>query len=518
MPIYKFAILNYYISFAKIKIKYDNKKMTENNKKFSTIFAIMLSLTALKGSALEIIYPKQNPAVINAKSTFFIGNTKPNSNLTINNKNVKVWDDGSFVQVVPLVDGDNIFTLKSEINSEKEEIVFILKKAPQISQTIPTTDYQAVNQGEYIYSNVIKDDTPLRSAPDENAQRLTHLSSGTVLLLEGKKGSYYKVNLGDNSNAWVSEKNVAACSNINERILASICETKFDEDKYFNYLKMNLSLQVPYKVVENGNNLQITIYGTKQNQDFINKLSTQKVFESLQIKQTTNDNITLEIPSDYKLWGYDCYYEENNLVFKKRKFPTIKASRPLDNQIIAIDAGHGGNESGAIGPTGEKEKNINLDVAKKLEIELKKAGAHVVMIRNDDSNVDLFERVKIAKKNNALISVSIHANALPDGGDPFVKHGTATFYYNQESKDLAELLKSQLIQDLGTNDDGSSKASFVLTRATTPLSILIEVAYIIHPKEYQLLLNDEFRQKAAISIKNGIEKYLLTNGCLKNQY
>lgn len=481
-----------------------------NIKNHSFSFIILaLSLTALKVNALEIIYPKQNPTVINAKSTFFIGNTKPNSVLTINNTPVKVWDDGSFVQVVPLVEGDNSFDIKSYFNNEKEEIIFNIKKNQPTIQPTTTAEYNPLGQNEYLYSNVLKDETPLRSAPDGDAARLTHLSAGTVLLLEGKKGDYYKVNLGDNSIAWVNEKHIAVFSTINERILASICETKFEDDKYFNYLKLKLNLQVPYKVLENGNNLIITVYGIEQNQDFINKLTTQKIFESIKINQFTNNNITIEIPSNSKLWGYDCYYEGDNLIFKKRKSPTINTSKPLEGQIIAIDAGHGGCESGAIGPTGEKEKNINLDVTKKLEEELKKAGAEVILTRNDDTNIDLFERVKIAKSNNSIISVSIHANALADGGDPFIKHGTSAFYYNQEAKELANTLKSQLIKDLGTFDDGSCKASFVLTRATNPLSVLIEVAYIIHPEEYQLLLNNEFRQKTAESIRKGIEKYFL---------
>lgn len=479
--------------------------------KIKNILILTLSLTALKVYALEIVYPKQNPAVINANSTFFIGNTKPNSNLMINSTPVKVWNDGSFVQVVPLLDGNNTFDIKSELNGEKEEIIFAVTKPLVTAKTAATEEYQAFNQGEYLYSNVLKDNTPLRSAPDDDAQRLTHLNKGIVLLLEGKKGSYYKINLGDSSTAWVNEKNISICTTVNERILASVCETKFDEDKYFNYLKLNLNLQIPYKVLENGNNLELTIYGIKQNQEFINKLTSQKIFKPLNIKQNLNNNITLEFPSTSRLWGYDCCYEGNNLVFKKRKSPLINPSKPLEGQIIAIDAGHGGSDSGAIGPTGEKEKNINLDVTKKLEEELKKAGAQVIITRCDDTNVDLFDRVRIAKENNALISVSVHSNALADGGNPYIKHGTSTFYYNQESKELAYTLKSQLLKDLGTLDDGTSKASFVLTRATSPLSVLIEVAYIIHPEEYQLLLNEEFRQKAAIAIKTGLEQYLLNN-------
>ena len=121
---------------------------------------------------------------------------------------------------------------------------------------------------------------------------------------------------------------------------------------------------------------------------------------------------------------------------KIRKPPEIIKENPVKNISIAIDAGHGGEDAGAIGPTGVKEKEINLDIAKKLEKLLKESNANVIMTRTEDCNTDLYARPKTAKENNALIMVSIHANALPDGGDPYEKHGTSVFYYNKESKEL----------------------------------------------------------------------------------
>lgn len=482
------------------------------NKNF--LYIILLSFIIISGSianAIEIVYPKQNPAKINAASTFFIGNTKPKSILSINEIPVKIWDDGSFVQVVPLKEGENIFNIKSELDGIKEKTSFTIQKATAQATTEETSEFEAFKPEEYLYSTAIKDDIPLRLAPDDNAPRISHLTKGTVLILEGKKGKYYKVNVGNASSVWVGMENVVVCANIQDRILASVCDVKIEDDKNFSYLKLNLNIPVAYKVTESENNLELNIYGLKYSKELVDAINCQQVFESIKIKQTENNNIVLEIPSAKKLWGYDCYYENNQLIFKKRKTPTINQAKPLENITIAIDAGHGGGDSGAIGPTCEKEKNINLDIAKKLEVELKNAGANVIMTRIDDTNTDLYERVKIAKTNNALISISVHANALPDGANPMIKHGTATFYYYPEAKDLAQTLKTQLITDLQTKDDGCSKGSFVLTRATAPLSVLIEVAYMIHPQEYQLLLDDTFRQSAAASIRKGLETYLINS-------
>lgn len=68
-----------------------------------------------------------------------------------------------------------------------------------------------------------------------------------------------------------------------------------------------------------------------------------------------------------------------------------------------------------------------------------------------------------------------------------------------------------MTKELGTKDDGVCKCSFVLTRPTMPLSVLVEVAYMIHPDEYKLLLDDGFRQKAAEAIKKSLETYVLNS-------
>ena len=130
------------------------------------------------------------------------------------------------------------------------------------------------------------------------------------------------------------------------------------------------------------------------------------------------------------------------------------------------------------------------------------------MTRDDDTQVDLYKRVKIAKNGNALILLSIHANALADGANPYEKHGTSTFYYNKQASNLAHIIKDVLIEELGTKDDGISKCSFVLTRPTMPLSVLIEVAYMIHPQEYTLLLDENFRQKVAEALQKALLKYI----------
>lgn len=480
------------------------------NKNISLLLPLMIAFSATSAQALEVVYPKSANTQVSAASTFFVGNVEKGSYLKINDKEVKVFDNGSFVEVIKLNDGDNAIKLESQKDNSTETLIYNVKKvapSPTLTQEQPLEEFP---ENEYIYVSTVNDNIPLRTAPDSNAKRLTHLNSGTMLLINGKKGDYYRVFLTPEENAWIKTDSTVQYSALNEKVLANATNVSLSDDKLYNYIKTDLSAQIPYKVVETENGLTMELYNIKSNAADTMLFKTSGTVKSLAINTVKQDfSSTYYIELNSKLWGYNAYYEDNKLVLKIRKAPQINTTKPLSGITIAVDAGHGGKDAGAIGPTGVKEKEINLDISQKLKASLEQAGANVVMTRTDDSDVDLYNRPKTAQEADALILISLHANALADGADPYVKHGTSAYYYNNESKDLAETIKQQMITDLQTKDDGTCCCSFVLTRPTMPLSVLVEVAYMIHPDEYTLLLDDSFRQKAAESIKKALEVYLL---------
>ena len=483
-------------------------------KKFINIFYLTLFvfcfLANLKACALDVIYPKTQKVDVCADSTFFVGNTSFDSTLKINNKNVKVYENGSFVEVVPLKMGENIIEIISENDKEKITLSYTIKRVSKECQKLKEYTTEEYPNNEYIYASTIKDNVPLREEPNENSKRITHLEKNSILMLNGKKGNYYRVSLTTEKNAWVKADNIINYSPITGKMLTNATNVNITEDKLFTYIKTDLSFQVPFIIKEVDKGLNVELFNIKNND------ADTKIFKALgEVKSLAINNISVDNTSTYhielknRLWGYQAYFENNTFVIKIRKEPQIEKKEPLKDLIIALDAGHGGSDFGAVGPTGVKEKDINLDIAKKLQSLLQDAGAKVIMTRTDDSSVELYDRPKKAQKDDALILISIHANALPDGQDPYVKHGTSVFYYNEESKNLAEELINEITQTLGTKKDDLSNCSFVLTRPTMPLSVLIEVAYMIHPYEYSLLLEEDFRQEAAESIKNGIINFLI---------
>ena len=430
--------------------------------------------------------------------------------LQYNDIDVKVHDNGSFVQVVTLSEGKNEIKIDSQDTQNHDTVTYIINRVPPKISESAQAALEEFAPDEFIYATVLNNNTPLRAQPDEYAKRLTHLDKNTVLMINGKKGDYYRVSLSPAENAWVKADCVIKYSTINQKMLASASRVSLSEDRLYNYIKTDLSFQIPFKIVETDNGLTMELYNIEKNAADTLLFETTGDVKSLTVNSVSPDKTsTYYIELKDKLWGYRAYYDDNTLVLKIRKVPDIDKEKPLKNITIFLDAGHGGCDAGAIGPTGQKEKDINLDVVKKLKKVLEDEGAKVLLTREDDTNIPLYDRVKMIQDSDALISLSIHANALADGADPYVKHGTSVFYYNRESVELAKTMRDEIIKKLGTKDDGVGLYSLVMTRPSMPLSVLIEVAYMIHPEEYKLLLDENFRQKTAESIRDGLTEYLL---------
>ncbi|VBB07822.1 n-acetylmuramoyl-l-alanine amidase [Lucifera butyrica] len=186
----------------------------------------------------------------------------------------------------------------------------------------------------------------------------------------------------------------------------------------------------------------------------------------------------------------------------------------LRGKVIAIDPGHGGTDSGAIGPDGIMEKTVTLDVALKVKQLLEQAGATVYMSRvtdrdvyapNDDAIPELAARAAVGNKNKADVFVDIHANSFVN---PSVG-GTATYYYPKTDYDklLAQNIQDQVVAINGLTDRGVREANFYVLKHTLMPAFLIEMAFISNPNEEKLLTSPQFQQKMAQGIVNGLDAF-----------
>lgn len=178
----------------------------------------------------------------------------------------------------------------------------------------------------------------------------------------------------------------------------------------------------------------------------------------------------------------------------------------LRNRVIFLDPGHGGEDPGAVGITGTFEKDVVLDISLRLQTLLRQAGARVIMSRERDVFVDLYQRVEEANQSPAEIFVSVHANSVAHD----FPMGTETYVSNNPSSDslrLAHLVQQELLQALGLYNRGVKRRDFYVIKATHMPSILVEVAFLSNEQEEALLKNPAFRQRSAEAIFSGIEKY-----------
>ncbi|MCQ2958523.1 MAG: N-acetylmuramoyl-L-alanine amidase, partial [Candidatus Gastranaerophilales bacterium] len=422
-------------------------------------------------NCLVIVYPKNN-STINANSTFFVGHTHPKAVLTINNEPVKVYSNGSFVRVFALNKGNNEIILKSVLNNEiKEEKFNLTVPIPSKSTTSTKPQLQPLNQIMIVNDK----EAPLRKTP--YGDRMTPLKKGVVVEVVGLINDHYKVKLSDNNFAYIG-KSVLIPYDKEKIKLQNLSEVQIFGDEKNVFVKIPMEQPVLTEIFINKNNLKIKLHGTHlEFKDYIVKSPYVKDFNF------NNDTINISMNMD-NLFGYDYFYENNTFILKIRK--PLKGG--LRGKTITIDPGHGGKECGSIGPTETKEKDINLQISKYLKHELEKEGAKVIMTRTKDCDVEIYKRVDIAQDNDSDILISIHNNALPDGQNPYEIHGTTTYYYNEQAINLANKIQNNLVKTTGFRNQGIKHASFVLTRPTMPVSVLIEVGFMINPYEYANLL------------------------------
>lgn len=449
-------------------------------------FILLLGLIILGNScsAFDIVYPKKNDVTINAKSTFFIGSSdKP---LKINGQDVTIHPSGGFAFVVPLDNGKNTFILQSG----DERQIFVVTKP--VIKSVCSLPPQFIPYKEKRLYYVTTEGAPMRSTPvDAGINRMAHLQRNVPLTIDGENRGFYRVALGENKFGWISKSDVKAFQNCDFKLAQMAGYEYIDSDDYFTFV-FHLDRRVPYEMVE-GEPFLIKFYNIKDNPDntYVMEFPVKDAF------------------GGKSLIGYSGEYQGNDFILKIRKPLIINERKPLKGITVAIDAGHGGSEIGAIGCLRHKEKDITLLIAKNLEYELKKRGAKVFMTRQDDIYVGLKDRVEKANREDAVVLLSIHGNALPDGLDPNKISGTSIYYYYNQAKPLADVLINTMTAQLGTNNDKVRQASLALVRNTKALSLLIETAYLINPEDNSKLVNPEFQCNCAKAIADGLEKYFL---------
>src|SRR6185503_7712539 len=218
------------------------------------------------------------------------------------------------------------------------------------------------------------------------------------------------------------------------------------------------------------------------------------------------DELTITLTLGGVVWGYRTRWDGRDLLLEVRRPPVIDPRRPLTGRTIVLDPGH--PPIGARGPTGLWEPVATLAVAYQAKTLLERAGARVLMTRIDSTPVDLFPRTRFAEQNDADVLVSIHANALPDGVNPFTNNGTSVYYFHPRSAALARALDRALVAELGIRDLGMGRGDYALVRNPWMPSALTEGLFMMLPEQEAMLSSPEGQLRYARGVVRGIEDFL----------
>ncbi len=197
----------------------------------------------------------------------------------------------------------------------------------------------------------------------------------------------------------------------------------------------------------------------------------------------------------------------------------VNSYQLTDKPTIIIDAGHGGEDGGAVSVTGALEKDINLQIAEKLNAFLLSAGYSTKITRENDAlvlsdsdsyskHLDLQNRVDIFNSSQNNIAISIHQNKFTEGQ----YYGTQIFYStnNKKSEILAENIRNSVVTLLQNNNTRECKKAgseiLVLNNSTVP-TVLVECGFLSNEAEAKLLENEEYQNKIAYSIFLGILEF-----------
>jgi N-acetylmuramoyl-L-alanine amidase len=367
-----------------------------------------------------------------------------------------------------------------------------------------TGKIQILSRAKLPVAEVMTDAGVARTGPSSDYSRLTPLPKGTRVTVTGREGEWLRLDYG----AWINSKETrilpgaippqTIIRSVGYRQLPSATEIVFP-----------LQVPVPVSVQQSEQAFALTLYNTTAQTDII-RLDDDPLIYRLDWQQEAPGQVkyTFNLKKAQQ-WGYKLRYDGTTLVLALRHPPTIGNTRrkPLANFKIVLDPGHGGKESGASGPTGYLEKDVNLVVSKLLRDDLVKRGATVVMTREDDREVSLIERQAIISREEPVIALSIHHNSLPDDGDAEKTKGFGTFWYQPQAHNLAMFLQTYVVKKLGKPSYGVFWDNLALTRPAAAPSVLLELGFMSNPDEFEQVVNPEEQKKMADVIAQGITEW-----------
>jgi len=336
--------------------------------------------------------------------------------------------------------------------------------------------------------------------------------TGTVAVESGRWNDQVRLRLSRATVAWVNEADVVRLPPGTPPPGGVVSSVRLASGPKSVTLRVPLPARLPFQITERDRSLTLRLYGGASDINWMQygdgggAAGTDPLVTRMTYAQPAADEVTITLELARSVWGYRARFDGGDLLLEVRRPPAFDREHPVRGRTIVLDPGH--PPLGARGPTGLWEPVATLAVAFKAKTLLERAGAVVFLTRTDSTPIELYPRTHFAELHDADVLVSIHANALPDGVNPFTNSGTSVYYFQPRSTRLARELDRALVTAFRVRDLGIGRGDYALVRPTWMPAALTEGLFIMLPEQEALLASEDGQWRYARGVVSGIENFL----------
>lgn len=470
----------------------------------ATIACVLTAVgVAAENPPLKIYTGDRRTDTVYTARQYVIGVTSPEAKAYINGKEVHVYRTGSFGAEVNLTEGENNIPVNvwTDGGTTDANVRLVLAKRPaaqsKLEETVTMPKPLAVTTTEGAYMQYGNGGDRL------GGSKMGFIDADIALTAVGETRNLYKVALGQQAFAYVPKESVKAGGegmktyNTGSTSVANLGSV--------DRVAVGLPARLPYYSYTeiDPSTIVVKLYGATNNTNWLTQRNTPVMIDYVDLRQDESDVLSIIIHLKEKFqWGYSIAYDGTTLNIDVRHRPE---SLELKDLTIGLDAGHGGEYPGAHSPSGLTEKDVNLDIVRKLADILRRKGANVVQTRYGDTGPSMTERKRIWREAGVNLAVSVHNNA---SGNPLVPMGTSSYYKHLFCRSLAQSLHTSMLE-LGLANFGlTGNFNFSLNGPTDYPNALVEVLFMSSLPDEEMLADPEMRTRLAEQIAKGIENYL----------
>lgn len=334
--------------------------------------------------------------------------------------------------------------------------------------------------------------------------KMTFLDSNIVVKIVDSIKDRYKIQLSKNHFAYLPKSDFRSDSTVSAQPYYLSNSWKVYGDSAYDYVTIALDERLPYRSIEqiSPSRIVVDIFGVTSNTNWITQLMTVKEIRNSWYEQIEDDVLRVFIELKHPHWGYHIFFDKKKLVIQIKRQPD---NLILSKLKVAVDAGHGGDNTGATGVTSKiEEKKYTLLIAKELEKALKKEKAKVFMTREKDTSLSMPERIKMLREFDPNFLISIHLNS---SGNDTIK-GVSTYYRYIGFRPLSQFILKRMTE-LKLKEFGNVGGfNFSLSGPTEYPNCLVEVAFLSNKEDEKRILDPKFHKAVAAKIVSGIKDWL----------